>query len=353
MAFIQPCCSLIANPSEYERELELEHRKRLGFLFPDPDIAQKEKEQRKLFLETLVANGVATFDLQEAVERPHEWGEMFLDLYHVTYRGNHCIAQEVFRRIHLLSPVNVEKTDDKSMRAMLTFMRGLHIANPYIIPWLDTVPRFTNSPTAGDARTGAIVMNCNPFTLGHKHIIQTALQQVDRLYIFLVEEDKSFFSFLDRWQMASSALAEFGDKVIMAPSGKHIISAITFPEYFQKDAIDYTPDTTMEIVLFGVIIAPALGISVRFFGEEPNCRVTQAHHQQMREILPYCDIEVMEIPRLRHEEEAISASKVRALLQDGAFTEIGRLVPHSTLRYLVQNHRPEKNLDQREKYCTA
>ena len=40
---------------------------------------------------------------------------------------------------------------------------------------------------------GAVVMNCNPLTLGHRYLIEQALKQCDYLMIFVVQEDKSFF----------------------------------------------------------------------------------------------------------------------------------------------------------------
>ena len=39
-------------------------------------------------------------------------------------------------------------------------------------------------------KIGGVVMNCNPFTLGHRYLIEQSLNQVDYLYIFVVEEEK-------------------------------------------------------------------------------------------------------------------------------------------------------------------
>jgi len=48
---------------------------------------------------------------------------------------------------------------------------------------------------------GAIVVNANPFTLGHRYLIETASRQVDRLLIFVVENDVSRFPFQDRFRL--------------------------------------------------------------------------------------------------------------------------------------------------------
>ena len=50
-------------------------------------------------------------------------------------------------------------------------------------------------------KIGAIVMNCNPFTLGHRYLVEYAASQVEHLYIFAIEEDKSIFPFVDRFEL--------------------------------------------------------------------------------------------------------------------------------------------------------
>ena len=53
----------------------------------------------------------------------------------------------------------------------------------------------------GAEKVGCIVMNCNPFTSGHRYLIEYALKNVDYLFIFVVEEDQSVFLFMTdfRW----------------------------------------------------------------------------------------------------------------------------------------------------------
>ena len=42
---------------------------------------------------------------------------------------------------------------------------------------------------------GAIVMNCNPFTLGHRSLVEYAHNNCDEVIIFAVQEDRSVFPF--------------------------------------------------------------------------------------------------------------------------------------------------------------
>ena len=54
-------------------------------------------------------------------------------------------------------------------------------------------------------KIGAIVMNCNPFTYGHEYLIDIASKLVDLLFVFVVEENKSVFSFENRFSMVRDA----------------------------------------------------------------------------------------------------------------------------------------------------
>lgn len=128
----------------------------------------------------------------------------------------------------------------------------------------------------------------------------------------------------------------------MVPSRNFIISSFSFPGYFNKevelsgDAID----SSLDIAIFGAIIAPALLVTRRFVGEEPLCPVTREYNQIMLNLLPPMGIEVRVFPRKQAGEEPISASRVRRFLQLGDLESIRDLVPQSTYEYL---HRMDKN----------
>ena len=84
-------------------------------------------------------------------------------------------------------------------------------------------------------------------------------------------------------------------------------------------------------------IAPSLGITVRFVGEEPEDSVTRQYNENMRRILPQYNIDFKEIPRRETGGEVISAKKVRAALETGDFDKIKKLVPKTTLKFLRDN----------------
>jgi [citrate (pro-3S)-lyase] ligase len=185
-------------------------------------------------------------------------------------------------------------------------------------------------------RIGSIIMKCNPFTLGHRYLINEALKEVELLYIFVVEEDKSIFPFIDRIDLVKSGTKDLKN-VIVLPSGKYIISAVTFPTYFQKEhitSLDNNMDASIDLDIYGQFIAKSLDITIRFVGEEPLDIVTDMYNRQMREILPQYGIEVRIIKRKENRNMVISASRVRKLLKDNNFDKIAELVPETTLEYL-------------------
>ena len=177
-------------------------------------------------------------------------------------------------------------------------------------------------------------MNCNPFTNGHRYLVEESLKYCDYLVVFVVEEDKSIFPFEDRFKLVEENLADIQNVIIM-PSGEFIISARTFEEYFAKEKIQSRKvDTSLDVTLFAKEIAPCLNIKMRFAGEEPFDKITAQYNDSMRKILPQYGMQFIEIPRKKQGDVYISASEVRRLASENKFDEIKDLVPQKTLDYL-------------------
>lgn len=186
-----------------------------------------------------------------------------------------------------------------------------------------------------ECKRGAIVMNCNPFTYGHQYLIETASRLVDILFIFVVEENKSVFPFEERFCMVKEGAANYKNAIVV-PSGEFMISTITFPGYFLKEApTKECYDTFLDLKIFAHYIAPAFKINVRIVGEEPSDPVTAQYNHDMKVILRHEGVDVIEIPRKRYGDEIISASRVRKLLETKQFDVLKKYVPQSTLKYLI------------------
>lgn len=207
---------------------------------------------------------------------------------------------------------------------------------------------------ARPGRNGAIVMNANPFTKGHRYLIEQAASQVDNLYVIVVKEDRSRFPYAERKAMIEAGCAGL-DNVTICEGSDYAISAATFPTYFLK-RLDEATDTqiALDLDLFVNHIAKPLGVTVRFAGSEPEDALTRRYNELMAEILPNkpnpepispvaelveahrpTGIDFIEIPRLEQNGKPISATSLRLALDKGDLKEAMEYIPESSVPYLV------------------
>lgn len=186
-------------------------------------------------------------------------------------------------------------------------------------------------------RIGAIVMNANPFTLGHRHLVEHAANACDWLHLFIVREDASFIAFRDRLTMVKQGIAHLPN-VTLHEGSSYIISRATFPAYFLKETgLVQRAWSEIDVLIFRDYIAPALGVTHRFIGSEPFCDITSQYNQTMHALLA-AQITVEEIPRAKAAGQAISASEVRRLLKTQQFSRIREIVPETTFAHLAARY---------------
>ena len=181
--------------------------------------------------------------------------------------------------------------------------------------------------------SGAIVvMNANPFTLGHAYLLEQAAGIADNLYVIPVAEDISEFTYEERLEMIRR-----GSSAIIADGSAYQISAATFPTYFLKDLSDASEtQMRLDLDLFARHIAPALGVTLRIVGTEPSDPLTARYNALMKEILPVYDIQVREIKRLKASNgRFIRGARVRELLSQGRFQAAAALTPPSSHPFLL------------------
>ena len=203
---------------------------------------------------------------------------------------------------------------------------NLNITTPQHLNPSPSQPLTTTTPLRG-----VVVMNCNPFTLGHRYLIEQAAKQVERLFVMVVREDCSLFAYAERKAMVEQGVAHLKNVTVIDGS-EYAISQATFPTYFLK-RLDDAADTQMllDLDLFRRHIAPALGTTVRFVGTEPTDQLTRRYNQLMHEVLA----DVIEIVRLEKKGNAVSASRVRKAMEQGDMSTIRQLVPPTTLPYII------------------
>lgn len=184
---------------------------------------------------------------------------------------------------------------------------------------------------------GAVVMHCNPFTKGHRWLIEQAAAQCDHLYLFVLSEDRGLFPARDRLELVKKGTADLAN-VTVHPTGPYLISTATFPTYFLKDkASAEDVHCLLDIAVFTKYFAPRFGITRRYLGTEPLCRVTNRYNEILAERLPQSGIALQILERLEQDGAPVSASRVRSLLKQGRGAELEKLVPSTTFAYLQEH----------------
>ena len=194
--------------------------------------------------------------------------------------------------------------------------------------FLDTLPEAEPAQ-----KIGGLVMNCNPFTKGHRYLIETAAQNCDRVYVFVLSEDRSQFSFNDRMEMVKLGTADLPNVTVL-PTGPYLISSATFPTYFLKEREKAEQvHCLLDIEIFCNYYAPKFGITHRFVGTEPLSPMTAQYNEALKQHLPQKGIQLVEVPRLEV-DVPVSASAVRKAIAEQDPETLDKMLPKTTRNYL-------------------
>jgi len=194
----------------------------------------------------------------------------------------------------------------------------------------------------------AIVVNCNPFSMGHLYLIETAASQSGTVYLFVVEEDRSVFPFKDRWKLVEEGTRHLAN-VRMLRGGAYVVSGATFPSYFlqsEEPGLVVQNQAELDVVVFAHHIVPMLEITRRYVGTEPYSATTNAYNTAMKKILPSHGVEVIEIERKADGVDSegkpnyISATKIRRALKENSLAPVINFLPPCTRAYLADANSP-------------
>lgn len=202
------------------------------------------------------------------------------------------------------------------------------------------IRRFLSSLPVPDGECGCIVMNADPFTLGHRYLVETAAKQCENLLIFVLSEDRGHVPATDRLELVKRGTADLPNVTVL-PTGPYLISSATFPTYFLKDRDDAQEIQCMlDVEIFAKYYAPHFRITRRFVGTEPLSNLTDRYNEVLRSQLPPRGIEVTEFPRLERNGTPISASAVRKALSEGDRDTVRSLIPRTTYNYFFKEDTP-------------
>ncbi len=192
-------------------------------------------------------------------------------------------------------------------------------------------------------RVGCIVMHANPFTKGHRFLVEYGANRCRVLHVFVLSDEKAFFGKEERLALVTQGVSDLKN-VIVHSAGDYIISPATFPAYFLKSPGEVAEEhARIDIDLFLEGIVSALGITDRFVGEEPEDELTAMYNRQLMELLPPRGIALHQLPRLSAGEWPVSASRVRRAILDQNRLELREMLPDSSYEYIISKLGSEKH----------
>ena len=202
------------------------------------------------------------------------------------------------------------------------------------------IGKFLASLSKPEGDCGAIVMNADPFTLGHRYLVEEASRRCEKLLVFVLSEDKGHFPAAVRIELVRRGTADLSNVTVL-PTGPYLISSATFPTYFLKDRDNADAVHCMlDVEIFTKHFAPHFSITHRFVGTEPLSALTARYNDILKEELPNRGIPVEIIPRLEKGGIPVSASAVRSALKNGDRELVRNLVPATTFHYLFEEETP-------------
>ena len=259
-----------------------------------------------------------------------------------SHQGENLTAMILSHLMSILNDKGIQKyflfTTQKSKAFFLNYNFSLIYENESIVMLenkfdtiIERLTRLRSTLSLNRGTTAAIVMNCNPVTLGHLYLIEKCSTQNDNVLIFLVEENKSVFPYPVRLELLQKSTKHLKNVHIL-PSTPYIISTATFPTYFLKETSERSyAYMDLDISIFNKYFIPIFSINFRYVGSEPLDPATNAYNETMKKILKD---KLVIIERLRNKENVVSASLIRKFAVEKKYDMIKLYTPAPTYKFL-------------------
>lgn len=274
--------------------------------------------------------------------------DMF-DYAHLRPSGAKVVAEKFFEQVSMQNQVNEDSFDDyetSKPKLALDFyfqiIKQIEIKEnerAKIKSYINYLLKNKVHSVSGQVNiAGSVAVNCNPITKGHEHLINYARSKVNHLYVLVIEDEHTEVSFRHRFSMVKAVFGEM-EGISVLRGGRYVCTEYIAPEYFDKEGNNLeNVDFSLESFYFGEYIAPTLGISKIFLGEEPVCKITKQYNRHMAKVMPKYGIELSVIPRIRDAEgDVISASFLRRLIKEKKLEKIEKIMPKAAFDYTL-NH---------------
>ncbi len=271
--------------------------------------------------------GIALEQIFEKHQIPSTWVED-TEYGHCNHKANRIIADEI---LEMVKPclVNKPETNDREVQFCIHEEMKNYVYHRYIEHY------FSDFAGGKYASVGAIVMDCDPFSIEHRYWIEWASRQVEFLILFIFERDVLTFSFEERYKMVIEGTKDI-DNIMVVPSGACILSDVTFLEYFSGDKNAVIYNARNDLNVFADYIAELLHITHRFVGNETERESVKIYNEEMKRILPQKGISCVEMPAMP-QGQAVCAPKAIRYLRNKEYDKAFELLPETTQKYIM-NH---------------
>lgn len=270
--------------------------------------------------------GMALENIYEKHKIPSTWVED-TEYGHCNHKANRIIADEI---LEMIKPcLNKSEADNEEVQFDIHEEMKDYVYHRYIEHY------FLNFDGEKYATIGAIVMDCDPFTVEHRYWVEWASRQVDFLILFIYERDVLTFSFEERYMMVMEGTKDI-DNIMVVPSGACIVSEVTFLEYFYGDKNAVIYNARYDIDVFADYIATQLNITHRFVVRESERESVEIYNEEMKKILPSKGISCVEIPPIS-QEQRVCASKVIKCLRNKEYDKAFELLPETTKKHIMEH----------------
>lgn len=257
---------------------------------------------------------IQTIDLWDILEKYRVPSEWLLDMpFHMNHHVAEIYASELFQK---LFPDDYQDNPDLQERIhpSMNMVEKFYI-NKY----------FYGMDLSHFKKASCCAIHGNPFTNGHRYLVETASRESDHVFILTVMEDSGIFSFGERYAMAVDAVSDL-DNVTVIPSGQFIGNVSNFHAYFVQVYEGDTIEQARSHAEAFASIASLLHVKRRYLGEEPDDPVADEINKQCVRILPEHDIQPVILKRKDQNGRIVSGSVIRELAEKDA-EELRQFVP--------------------------
>ena len=244
----------------------------------------------------------------------------------------HLAQQQIFHVFVFTKPKYVASFEYVGFHALAQTDSGaiLETGDTSVKDYIAELPKIDHQD---QARVAGIVMNANPFTRGHRYLVETAAKANDLVYVFVVNTDASLFTTAERQELVAAGTADL-QNVRVVNGSDYMVSYATFPAYFLPTAAAATRfQTQLDAQLFKTQIARPLHLTTRYLGSEPFSKTTGIYNQVLQTILPP-EVTVNVIDRKAVNDRPITATAVRQAIADNVVDSVAASLPATTLDFI-------------------